>query len=651
MATAAPSSRPAWYGPVPFGGKPPPMPAGWNPNSLPNWNKGFWQPNPFYNPNVPASQSWMPAQAWQQQPGANFNPYKRVVKPPSAEYMAAPLSDNPLGLSNMIPREELYGKENDSGSAHTPWFWNPTRLEDDDEQEGIITAVYRDQAGNKIGRESRGPAPTRHSSLDNHPVDSRPSSSSQARQSSEPTIHRSSSSASAQVHNYPVRHSSEPPPETSSARRRSSSSERPSSSSHRRDRSQDRSRSSYGPGPTPPDSASSTTSFNRPRHHEDFTGHFPLRPTFSTAIIRTPEHYSHSPRRSNSTSSTTSTFSTTSPATSGATSRTSASPAQTHFPRSSSSSIDSLSQRLNQLSAGEVARASEVSSVVMSGASGSNVFTDEPSQMLSPLMMNTPKPLPTRPLGRNHTAPTPLDSIPEASPIPPAQPPPQSISSRHVSPISSRHVSPKASIAHEAHVSPPNSASVTWHRHSDPHEVPRVSPPENANRHFHEQRPSPNAATNNARQYQQEAHASSSTGARYHHEPQVSPNTASSSRYSRDAQAHPSQPNSANSTRTRHLGSSSTSGPSTPAKTSPKRRRGFWNRRGDHLTSTGKIVYAPPDRAFPEELRGYPGDKEGYMDEFGIIMGYLPSRQELEESLPRHGRSPLRPYDSFVVYE
>jgi hypothetical protein len=35
---------------------------------------------------------------------AAYNPYKRVPRPPSAEYLATKLSDNPLGLSNMVPR-------------------------------------------------------------------------------------------------------------------------------------------------------------------------------------------------------------------------------------------------------------------------------------------------------------------------------------------------------------------------------------------------------------------------------------------------------------------------------------------------------------------------------------------------------------------
>lgn len=77
-------------------------------------------------------------------------------------------------------------------------------------------------------------------------------------------------------------------------------------------------------------------------------------------------------------------------------------------------------------------------------------------------------------------------------------------------------------------------------------------------------------------------------------------------------------------------------------------RKGFWNRRGDHLTSTGEIVYAPPDRASPPDLTGYPGENEGYMDEHGNFVAWR-ERPELKESLPRHGQPPISPYDSVSV--
>ncbi|KAJ7351370.1 hypothetical protein DFH08DRAFT_806092 [Mycena albidolilacea] len=53
---------------------------------------------------------------------------------PSAEYLVSKLSNNPLGLSNMVPREELYGPNEDGIAAATPWVWNPCGLQPDHNQ-------------------------------------------------------------------------------------------------------------------------------------------------------------------------------------------------------------------------------------------------------------------------------------------------------------------------------------------------------------------------------------------------------------------------------------------------------------------------------------------------------------------------------------
>jgi hypothetical protein len=59
---------------------------------MPGNGWGIQQPNVYY-----------PAYQQQQQQQQSFNPYKRQPKPPSAEYLALKLSDNPLGLTNMVP--------------------------------------------------------------------------------------------------------------------------------------------------------------------------------------------------------------------------------------------------------------------------------------------------------------------------------------------------------------------------------------------------------------------------------------------------------------------------------------------------------------------------------------------------------------------
>lgn len=77
----------------------------------------------------------------------------------------------------------------------------------------------------------------------------------------------------------------------------------------------------------------------------------------------------------------------------------------------------------------------------------------------------------------------------------------------------------------------------------------------------------------------------------------------------------------------------------------PRVRRGYWNRRGDHLTPTGFLVYAPQHLAFPDELATYPPPHEGYQDDRGAWCRWV-ARPELRESLPREGRPAEKPYES-----
>ncbi|THH07563.1 hypothetical protein EW145_g3295 [Phellinidium pouzarii] len=79
-------------------------------------------------------------------------------------------------------------------------------------------------------------------------------------------------------------------------------------------------------------------------------------------------------------------------------------------------------------------------------------------------------------------------------------------------------------------------------------------------------------------------------------------------------------------------------------------RAGFWNRRGDHLTETGYVVYCPPGRNFPSELADYPD--AAFRDHLGQIVDNTPDRfLELPESIPQStGRTAERSYDSFIKY-
>jgi hypothetical protein len=77
------------------------------------WAAGQWQFNPSFNaqrfnPGAQSVPQWAPGYGWggaRPTVGApQHNPYKRVPKEPDPSYWATQLSDNPLGLTNMVPR-------------------------------------------------------------------------------------------------------------------------------------------------------------------------------------------------------------------------------------------------------------------------------------------------------------------------------------------------------------------------------------------------------------------------------------------------------------------------------------------------------------------------------------------------------------------
>ncbi|KAJ7098469.1 hypothetical protein C8R43DRAFT_251596 [Mycena crocata] len=66
-----------------------------------------------------------------------------LLRPPArTAYLAEPLSDNPLGLMNMVPREELYGTRDEP--APTPWMWNPRGLSEDISTTGPDVGEHND---------------------------------------------------------------------------------------------------------------------------------------------------------------------------------------------------------------------------------------------------------------------------------------------------------------------------------------------------------------------------------------------------------------------------------------------------------------------------------------------------------------------------
>ena len=79
-------------------------------------------------------------------------------------------------------------------------------------------------------------------------------------------------------------------------------------------------------------------------------------------------------------------------------------------------------------------------------------------------------------------------------------------------------------------------------------------------------------------------------------------------------------------------------------------RSGYWNRRGDHLTSTGYVVLCPPERSYPRDLADYP-DTE-FRDHFGNTAKGTPDRYpQLPESISKMpGRPAERKYESVCVF-
>ncbi|KII91128.1 hypothetical protein PLICRDRAFT_51315 [Plicaturopsis crispa FD-325 SS-3] len=318
---------------------------------------------------------------------------------------------------------------------------------------------------------------------------------------------------------------------------------------------------------------------------ESFTEAGDLRPTFSPRVVRTPDHYQEALRRG----------STETPEEAARRTQSSIRDLQRNWrprePPSSDSSEDTESD--NDLP--NLPR-----------------FSEEPAGLLSPLVGASP--------------------------------------SRHSSSSSSRRLGrhgtyPLTHGTHSAQSMPPGSASlgaIPERSSTMPEDRDRFEPltvPDIPDPHLLE-----TSATRRPRSSTSRTPSSSTSRTSASSTPHASTNTsphqsANSSYTSVDSSA---------SGRARSSYSSST-GPVAPGSRPNTRRvrMGYWNRRGDYLDFTDKIVYAPPDQANPPDLAGYPTD--GFLDEHGSFKPNKP-REELPESLPLQGRPPVRPYKSFLVY-
>ncbi|KIP09915.1 hypothetical protein PHLGIDRAFT_125906 [Phlebiopsis gigantea 11061_1 CR5-6] len=335
--------------PVGYPGPPPPPPG----VDSRTWLGGQWQVNPMFRGTTAMVQpqtAWAPHPSWGVQAAAApaFNPYKRIPNPGDAEYYKTKLLVNPLGLENMItcvPHAEELQKQEEAKATEkavneqllqTPWLWAPKELSKSDEP-----PPSRESNGHNPGREVRT---TETSSLRHDPRYSeshkQPQSASavfgssgmQDQQSVQRQQHRSS-------HTQPPSQSQAQPPYRSQSQHIPSSAKNDVSPAHHRQtesvaqsngqpssapaavssfaqynqylqQRQQQSRASESqaqrgvaisdapqPPRTPTHISTSSAQARIPGESGDegFSAQRQLKPTFSSNIIRTPQHYSGSP--------------------------------------------------------------------------------------------------------------------------------------------------------------------------------------------------------------------------------------------------------------------------------------------------------------------------------------------------------------------
>ena len=361
---------------------------------------------------------------------------------------------------------------------------------------------------------------------------------------------------------------------------------------------------------------------------ESFTSKRDLQPTFSPNIVRTPKHY----RRDSS----------------------SVTPSPSRSSGSHSSADSQLSSRMAQLSTSPTPlfRQSSAPSALYSSTTVNfpqplqppmlaDRMSEEPVSMLSPLVITASTPKPNlsslRTVRNHHSYPgvmqQSLSSIPE-------------LPSGATSPESSEHPHPKASHANTLPTQPKSQGSLTYVAYPPPSQPlpPKLRDRETraGSRHtttaFIDPSPSPSPRSPSPRRRVRPSSTHTSPVRRSSNDslnitpPNTSPMTSASHGHSR---------------RNTNIFIPSPTPP--PASYDIRIRRGYWNRRGDHLTKEGYLVYAPADKAYPPELITYPPETEGYQDEKGSYTKYV-ARPELPESLPRHGKPPEYPYEVVSVF-
>ncbi|KAJ2915129.1 hypothetical protein MD484_g5285, partial [Candolleomyces efflorescens] len=795
--------------PQPFNGAAPPIPANLTQSiNQASWQAGYWQPNPHYNPTrsygalpylfaahrahwypgaQPAFIQWIPAQQWQvaraqqaamahqqQQQAQNYNPYRKKVKPPSAEYLASSLSDNPLGLQDMDPTKSLYNDlppeviagldDGGADNAHTPWIWKPKDLQeqpppedvpesssesgsdddtDDDEDEDDRPA----KAISPPPRESftsPGPLqPTFSANIVRTPQHYRGGSAS-----IEPRIQNTTPSR------QPLsRHSSMPQASSYSSASMSSttSSSTTSSGSITGQSLSDEPGSLLSPliisnTPKPSTStrqltAASTGSLGRHSSVPAVLSTIPESSNVRTLSYPTPSPLASSTSPSNNTTSA---------------SAYAASLGMTHRRHSQDESTSRGPSRPNSRQPSPAHTPppqaypqprNTYPAVPVTSPPPTNprhhATYPQPSSAPAYQPTSTPVKVPPNtsgpyPYGPNSTStPTRMGSYTQAYPqgaglgsqstqvyyhTPPNSAPATSSNSAYYAPNgstptpsssrksrtrerrSSVDVDTSEPQSHRNSLDKDRGARDSWegaHHHRIPapnfgvggavspgssypaymNGPPATHPPTITTNSLNPY-PTPPSGGSGAGASPAGANASSGysptkEGAAYQYHYTQHPQQYSHLQQQQRSNSGGTTPNASSSTSTpNHTGPGLNVPSSGPP---PKRqvRKGYWNKRGDHLTQQGYVVYAPPKLAYPVDLANYPldpesvpperlesllasqnsgspskptdGERVGYMNEHGNFAPWI-KRPELPESLPRHGREAEMPYERFVEY-
>ncbi|KAG5641387.1 hypothetical protein DXG03_005354 [Asterophora parasitica] len=779
----------------PYQGAAPPMPAGVSVNAT-QWNMGSWAFNPAYNaqrypaPQPQQQQQWMPARAWghayygqhiahpqqQQQQAASFNPYRKVIKPPSAEYLATRLTNNGLDLHNMVPIADPHGDAEDPNVPKTPWIWNPATLQNDApsvsaQRKALAEASNRAAGPGSLTRHASEPAVSSVDADTSHLATPRPrhhatnplnqperdeekegfSSKGELKPTFSPKVIRThhSRSSTSSLRQSSISSASN---STSSSRQNSSSSSRPvsrHSSMPSIYSSQSASKSSSSimdgaaltdepssilsplsailmvPEDEEPDSADSnptprvairplggaynsfssqvegmaeaTSDRTTSTHHNNGGSYkgFSSKAAFVAEVnhrITTTDHNNNTPYN-HTTASQSQSQSNRRQAPEIYAQRTPRTPTQdthAHVDTRPSSSTHSQHPSRGEYQAqgqerdGDRDRDRDRSShqqqqqytppepppypprrpdvLTMTSdslsASGNQIsHTRRPST--EPKMVYS---YPDTTGGENHS-PYPISSNPHYN-VSPSGTTPGYKGALSSKPLSGVPLLPKPPPTSSS-MDPYTSRSTNPHYNIDVDDDMRHIPPEVMERREREfaekirrQReqfppslpaiipmPDPSGKPDNFSYSSSYTSASASAPLSSSSFPRTPTRGHSFSSASSSSQA---QPVSHEEPRPTPIKLKNIYMPVMPINPRPPYRLGYWNKRGDHVTKEGFLVYAPPGETYPPELAAYPEEGNGYKNELGLIGAWDASRPELPESLPKYGMAPKQPYRSFV---